>query len=149
MFRGKLLAALHEALEARQLTLPAGVTLPQLQMLVNRLGRKPWHVQIMTRYAHGRGVATYLARYLRGGPLKPGRVVSWDAQMVTFRYEDNQDPDAQGRGQRKLLTLTVEVFLQRWLLHVPPPGLQVVRSYGLYAPAKRETLGRCRQVLGQ
>jgi hypothetical protein len=149
VFRGKLLAALHTAVAAGQLTLPAGVTLAQLRMLLHRLGRTKWHVQIMTRYAHGQGVATYLARYLRGGPLKPGRIVGWDDQTVTFRYADNQDPDAQGRGTRKLLTLSVDDFLQRWLLHVPPPGFPVVRAYGLYAPGKRATLTQARQTLGQ
>jgi hypothetical protein len=149
VFRGKLLAAIHTALDAGQVTLPAGMTLAQLRMLLHRLGRQQWHVQIMTRYAQGQGVATYLARYLRGGPLKPGRIVSWDAQAVLFGYADNQDRDAQGRGTRKLLPLSAEDFLQRWLLHVPPPGLQVVRSYGLYAPAKRDTLAQCRQGLGQ
>jgi hypothetical protein len=149
MFRGKLLHALHKALDAEQLTLPAGVSLPQLRMLLHRLGRQKWHVQIMDRYAHGQGVATYLARYLRGGPLKPARVVAWDDQRVTFRYADNQDLDAQGRGTRKLLTLSVADFLQRWLLHVPPPGLQVVRAYGLYAPTKRAALAQGRQALGQ
>jgi hypothetical protein len=149
VFRGKFLAAVHAALDAGQLTLPAGVTVAQLRMLLNRLGRTKWHVQIMTRYAHGQGVATYLARYLRGGPLKPGRIVAWDDQRVTFRYADNQDPDAQGRGTRKLLTLSVDDFLQRWLLHVPPPGFPVVRAYGLYAPAQRATLVQCRQALGQ
>jgi hypothetical protein len=94
-------------------------------------------------------VATYLARYLRGGPLKPTRIVSWDDQTVTVRYADNQDPDAQGRGRRKLLTLGVAEFLQRWLLHVPPPGLQVVRAYGLYAPTKGAALAQGRQLLGQ
>jgi hypothetical protein len=118
-------------------------------MLLHRLGRTKWHVQILTRYAQGQGVATSLARYLRGGPLKPSRLVSWDAQLVTFRYADNQDLDAQGRGTRKRLPLSVEDFLQRWLLHVPPPGLAVVRSYGLYASAKRDTLAQCRQGLGQ
>jgi hypothetical protein len=149
VFRGKLLAALHTALDAGQLTLPTGVTLAQLRMLLHRLGRTKWHVQIMTRYAHGQGVATYLARYLRGGPLKPGRIVAWDDQAVTLRYADNQDPDAQGRGKRKLLTLAVEDFLQRWLLHVPPPGLPVVRAYGLYAPTKRAALAQGRYALGQ
>ncbi len=149
VFRGKLLAALHQALDAGQLTLPAGVSPPQLRMLLNRLGRTKWHVQLMTRYAQGQGVATYLARYLRGGPLKPSRVVSWDAQTVTFRYADNQDLDAQGRGKRKLLPLSVADFLQRWLLHVPPPGLQVVRAYGLYAPTKRGALAQSRHALGQ
>ncbi len=149
VLRGKLLAAVGQALDHGQLTLPPGVTLPQLRMLLHRVGRKQWHVQIMTRYAQGQGVATYLARYLRGGPLKPARVVAWDDQRVTFRYADTQDPDAQGRGKRKLLTLAVADFLQRWLLHVPPPGLQVVRAYGLYGPSKRAELARCRQALGQ
>jgi hypothetical protein len=149
VFRGKFLAAVHAALDAEQLTPPEGMTLSQVRMLLHRLGRTKWHVQIMTRYAHGHGVATYLARYLRGGPLKPGRLVSWDDQTVTFRYVDNQDLDAQGRGRRKLMTLPVAEFLQRWLLHVPPPGLQVVRSYGLYAPAKGAALRQSRQALGQ
>ncbi|HEV8713854.1 MAG TPA: IS91 family transposase [Candidatus Binatia bacterium] len=149
VFRGKLLAALRKALDQGQLALPSGVAAHQLRMLLNRLGRQKWHVQIMERYPHGRGVVTYLARYLRGGPLSPARVVAWDDQTVTFRYADNQDPDAQGRGRRKLLPLSVEDFLQRWLLHVPPPGLQVVRAYGLYAPTKRAALAQGRQALGQ
>lgn len=149
VFRGKLLAALGKALDAEHLTLPPGLAPHQLRMLLNRLGRQQWHVQIMERYAHGQGVVTYLARYLRGGPFNPARVVAWDEQSVTFRYADNQDPDAQGRGKRKLLPLSVEDFLQRWLLHVPPPGLQVVRAYGLYAPTKRAALAQGRQALGQ
>src|SRR5712691_2209555 len=149
VFRGKVLDALGQALDNDQLTLPPGLVPHQLRMLLNRLGRQKWHVQIMERYAQGRGVVTYLARYLRGGPLKPARVVAWDDQTVTFRYTDNQDPDAQGRGTRKLLLLSAEDFLQRWLLHVPPPGLQVVRAYGLYAPTKRAALAGCRQLLGQ
>src|SRR5712692_7141325 len=118
-------------------------------MLLHRLGRKKWHVQIMERYAHGQGVVSYLARYLRGGPLNPARVVAWDEQSVTCWYADNQDPDAQGRGTRKLLPLSVEDFLQRWLWHVPPPGLQVVRAYGGYAPTKRGALAQSRHALGQ
>ena len=88
-----------------------------------------------------------MARYLRGGPLKPSRIVSWEERTVTFRYADNQDPDEQGRGKRKELPLSIEDFLQRWLLHVPPSGFAVVRAYGVYAPAKRATLAQCRQAL--
>jgi hypothetical protein len=148
VFRGKLLAALGKAVDAGQLTLPLGVTLPQQRMLLNRLGRQPWHVQIMTRYAYGQGVATYLACYLRGGPLKSARVVAWDAQTVTLRYADNQEPDAHGRGTRKPLTLPAEEFLSRLFTHVPPPHLQVVRSFGLFATAARQRLAACRALLG-
>jgi hypothetical protein len=43
----------------------------------------------------------------------------------------------------------MEEFIRRYLLHVPEPGTRVVRSYGLYAPTKREALGVCRAQLGQ
>jgi hypothetical protein len=33
------------------------------------------------------------------------------------------------------------------LTHVPPPGLQVVRSFGLFATAARPTLAACRARL--
>jgi hypothetical protein len=38
----------------------------------------------MERYAHGAGVVTYLARYLRGGPLKNARLVAWERDRITF-----------------------------------------------------------------
>jgi hypothetical protein len=55
----------------------------------------------------------------------------------------------RGGATGKLMTLPVAEFLQRWLFQVPPPGLQVVRSYGLYAPTKGTALRQSRQALGQ
>ena len=56
----------------------------------------------MERYAHGAGVVTYLARYLRGGPIKNGRLVAYDGARVTFtcrtRYEE-----ADGARPRTLI----------------------------------------------
>ena len=45
--------------------------------------------------------------------------------------------------------MPLTAFIQRYLLHVPPPRTRVVRSYGLYAPTQREALERCRVQLGQ
>ena len=47
------------------------------------------------------------------------------------------------------MTLPIAEFIRRYLLHVPAPGTRVVRSYGLYAPTKREALAVCRAQLGQ
>jgi len=47
VFRGKLLAAVQKAVDAEQLTLPPQMTLPQLRMLLHRLGRQKWHVQLV------------------------------------------------------------------------------------------------------
>ena len=102
------------------------------------MGRLVWNVKILERYEHGRGVVTYLARYLKGGPLSNGRLVDCRNGVVRFRYRDNRDRDeSDGRGRAKTLRLPVDQFLQRLLEHVPPPSLQTVRPYGLYANSKR------------
>jgi hypothetical protein len=148
VFRGKFLAAIHRDLEAKRLQLPPDLPEPQLHTLLNKLGRKKWTVPIHERYPHGRGVLTYLRRYLRGGPLAERRLLQASAQEVTFWYTDTPDVDAQGRGTRKTLHLPAAEFLSRLLTHVPPPGLQVVRSFGLFATAARPALAVCRAQLG-
>lgn len=45
------------------------------------------------------------------------------------------------------MRLSVDEFLGRLLQHVPPPGMKVVRSYGLYAPRNREALKRAHAVV--
>ncbi len=149
LFRGKLLDAVRNALLEGQLEPPKGMRQQQVLNLLNKLGRKKWNVRIRERYAHGEGVAMYLSRYLRGGPISNRRLVSLKDGEVTFRYKEYREEDASGRAKRKIMTLPVEVFLQRFLLHVPMPHTQVVRSYGLYANSKGADLNRCRAQLGQ
>ncbi len=143
LFRGKFLASLRRALDQGTLQRPAGVSIAQTQTLLNQLGRKTWNVRIQGRYEHGQGVLTYLARYVRGGPLSNRRLVQADERQVTFRYTDHRD------GQTKPMAFSPDQFLQRILLHVPEPGSHRVRYCGLYASAHRARLLQCRQHLGQ
>ena len=75
----------------------------------------------------------YLARYVRGGPIKDHRLISFDGQYVTFRYGNHRDLDAAGKPQQAELRLSVVEFLRRWSDHVPLPGVHLVRAWGLYA----------------
>src|SRR4029434_4019016 len=102
----------------------------------------------MERYRHGAGVVTYLARYLRGGPIKNARLMAWDGARVTFTYRARQEEADAGPTSPPRMTLPVADFLQRWLLHVPVPQTRVVRSYGLYHQTHAEALAVCRTALG-
>jgi hypothetical protein len=150
-FRGKLCAFLRRALKRGRLVVPPDTTATQVQNLVNRLEWVDWHVKVPKEpYGHGRGVVTYWARYLKGGPLSNGRLVDCRNGMVRFWYRDNRDVDGDdGRGRRKLLPLPVDTFLARLLEHVPPPGFQTVRAYGLYASSKRAAWAVAREHFGQ
>jgi hypothetical protein len=152
VFRGKMLSALRQALARDELVLPEAMRPQQFLNLLNRLGhaqKTPWNVHIRERYRHGVGVVTYLARYLRGGPIKNARLVAWDGDRVTFTYRASAEEPGSGATPQARMTLSNTDFLQRWLLHVPAPQSRVVRSYGLYHHTHAEALGRCRTQVGQ
>jgi hypothetical protein len=152
VFRGKMLDALRRAFARDALVLPEALRPQQFLNLLNRLGhptKTRWHVHIRERYAHGAGVVTYLARYLRGGPIKNGRLVAYDGARVTFTCRTRHEEADGVRPGIQPMTLPVADFLQRWLLHVPVPQTRGVRSYGLYHPSHAAALTVCRAALGQ
>jgi hypothetical protein len=148
VFRGKMVDAIRRTWARGELALPEPMGPQQVLNLLNRLGhprKTQWNVRIMERYRHGAGVVTYLARYLRGGPIKNARLVAFDGARVTFLHRTRQE----GTAAPQRITLPVADFLQRWLLHVPMPQTRVVRSYGLYHPSHAAALAVCRAALGQ
>ena len=143
LFRGKLLAQLQQALQAQQLQLqlPPSHDAVYWQRVLNQQWRSHWNVQISEPYAHGRGVALYLARYVKGGPLGSRNTFDLTGSTVRLPYVDHRD------GQHKVLALHVHEFISRVLCHAPPRGQHTVRQAGLYATALREPHARCRALL--
>lgn len=140
LFRGKVCDKLRDALKKGKLTLPEDMRPQKFRNLLNKLGRKKWNVKILDKYSHGNGVATYLARYLRGGPINNSRIIKVEDGEVTFNY---------GREKVVLMTLSLEDFIDRYLQHTPLPNSIMVRSYGLYHHTQKDDLERCREFLGQ
>ena len=77
--------------------------------------------------------------------ISNSRLVSMDEDTVSFQWKDY----AHGQ-QTKVMRLTTEEFLRRFLLHVLPKSFVRIRHYGLLASVNVSTkLERCRQLLGQ
>jgi Putative transposase/Transposase zinc-binding domain len=129
VFRGKLLQAIDTAVHQGQLTRPAGMPPGPWDNLRNQLGRRQWNVYIRERYPYGEGVLTYLARYIRGGPLANQRLVACARGEGSFR--SRRHGEGTGPAPRGVMTLPREAFIRRDLLHVPVPGTRVVRAYGV------------------
>ena len=140
VFRRNVRRGLLKALEKGNLKLPEGRQPQQVINLLNKLGRKKWNVKICEKYSHGNGVLTYLARYLRGGPISNKRIIHADKSGVMINY---------GRKKREVMTLPVREFVKRLLQHTPLPHSIHVRSYGLYASARADALNTSRKLLGQ
>jgi hypothetical protein len=143
-FRGKFKAKLVQAVRQGRVTLPDGIT---LNALVREISKTAWNVKIFNAYPHGLGVATYLARYLKSGPIGNSRLLKIQENKLVFRHR--QSTQSGGDGKRQVIgELPVSEFLKRWLQHVPPKRLQTVRGYGLYSGNQHSRIQEARSVLG-
>jgi ssDNA-binding Zn-finger/Zn-ribbon topoisomerase 1 len=142
-FRGKWLAWLGAGYERGEIKLPEGWTPWQWKRVLRSIARKRWNVRIEGAYRHGDGVAVYLSRYVRGGPIKDARLLRADGTEICFWYQDHHD------GRAKHMTLSPEHFLARVLWHVPVPGQHNVRYYGLYVPGAGSKRDQARAALGK
>lgn len=148
LFRGKLLEALRSLHRGGELRLPDATSSERFANLLNRLGRKvKWNVRVCQRYAHGRGVSLYLARYVKGGPLSNTQIVRASQTEVLFRYTPQAEAGSPKRSA--ILALSPANFLARVLMHAPEPGRHTVRYYGLYAHACGEQLNAARALHSQ
>ena len=72
------------------------------------------------------------------------RLVSFADGQVTFRWRDSAH-----NNEQKLLTLSLDEFLRRFLLHVLPKGFVRIRHFGFLANRRRATtLPLCFRLLG-
>jgi len=72
------------------------------------------------------------------------RLVSFAEGKVIFRWRDSAH-----NNEQKLLTLSLDEFLRRFLLHVLPKGFVRIRNFGFLANRRRATLlPLCFHLLG-
>ncbi len=149
LLRGKVLGALEALWLSGRLQAPSHWPDDAVRQVLVAAARQQWNIRMAERYPHGRGVTKYLARYVRGGPIKDHRLLRFNGQQVTFRYGNHRELDEQGKPCQQDLTLTVDEFLRRWSAHVPLPGVHTVRAWGLYASTQRQKLEQGRAQLPQ
>lgn len=143
VYRGKLLSYIKAAMKKGNWKIPPDYRESQVESLLNKLGRKDWVVHFCKRYDYAEGVAKYLSRYVKSGPLKNQQILFVDNKQVTFQYQSHQTK------KREKLTLPIEQFVRRLIQHTPLPGKPTVRYSGLYNSAARKKLNQARESLGQ
>ena len=104
-----------------------------------------WVVYAKRPFAGPEAVLAYLSRYTHRVAISNRRLVSINADGVTFRWKDYR---AKGRTRHKTMLLSAEEFMRRFLLHVLPSGFHRIRHYGLLANAERRaSLTKARALL--
>jgi Putative transposase/Transposase zinc-binding domain len=148
LFRGKFLAGVKEAYDAEQLSLAGSVAAlaePEtFRRWLDALYRQDWVVYAKPPFGGAQQVFRYLGRYSHRVAIANSRLVALEDGQVFFRWKDYADDQ-----RTKVMRLTADEFIRRFLLHVLPKRFVRIRHYGLLAGRNVGTqLARCRQLLG-
>lgn len=146
VFRGKYLDALAALRKRQRLCLPEQLNTPEAwRTLIGTLRQKAWVVYLKPPLSGPEKVLEYLARYTHRVAISNERLVRVDTDEVHFRYRPAHGGATQ---QKKVMHLTHEEFLRRFLIHVLPAGFKRIRHYGLTANrCKAQKLACCRALL--
>jgi hypothetical protein len=147
VFRAKYLQGLQRLLDEERLELPADfVELGSDQHLcqwLRALWKKAWVVYAKAPFAGPRKLLDYLGRYTHRVAISNYRLLACEDGQVQFTYRDRADGD-----RKKIASLPVDRFIDRFLLHVLPSRFMRIRHYGFLANrAKQSCLARCRTLL--
>jgi hypothetical protein len=147
VFRGKFVAGLRRLYGKGELGFHG--TLASLQpprafaALLRTLFRSDWVVYSKPPFRGAEHALRYLGCYTHRVAISNHRLVSLIDGEVTFRWRDSEH-----KNKKRLMTLSVEEFLRRFLLHLLPSGFVRIRNFGFLANRKRATLlPRCFQYL--
>jgi hypothetical protein len=129
VFRGKFVAALRRAFADGQLGFYGDLKLlaesKAFSSFLRPLFRQEWVVYCKPPFGGPEHALRYRGRYTHRVAISNHRLVSLEGRQVTFRWRVS----AQGNPQR-LMTLSDEKFLRRFLLHVlPPPDISPPRHF--------------------
>jgi hypothetical protein len=117
VFRGKFVAALKQAFKNGQLHFPGNLALlaqpKTFAAWLRSLFRKDWVVYAKRPFGGPEYVLQYLGRYTHRVAISNHRLVSFVEGKVTFRWRDSAH-----NKEQKLMTLALDEFLRRFLLHL-------------------------------
>jgi hypothetical protein len=109
------------------------------------LRRTEWVVYSKRPFGGPKAVLAYLSRYTHRVAIANSRLIACDRNRVTFKWKDYR---ANGRERAKVMTLAVDEFIRRFLIHVLPGGFHRIRHYGLFASGSRaHNIARARELL--
>ena len=109
------------------------------------LRKTEWVVYAKRPFAGPQAVLAYLSRYTHRVAISNSRLLALDERGVSFRWNDYR---AKGKTRYKIMTLSPQEFMRRFLLHVLPGGFHRIRHYGFLANGSRKAgLAAARELL--
>jgi len=139
VFRGKFVDGLRNAFHRGEVQFH-GKLVPLAQprafnAWLRVLFHHDWVVYSKRPFGGPEHVLRYLGAYTHRVAISNSRLMALSDGNVTFRWRDS----AHG-NKKRLMTLPIDEFLRRFLLHLLPRGFVRIRNFGFLANRNRATL---------
>ena len=136
VFRGKFTDARKQAFHDGQLRFEGDLKLlaqpKTFAAWLRPLFRKQWVVYLKRPFGGPEYVLQYLGRYTHRVAISNHRLISLADGQVTFLWRDSAH-----NNEQKPMTLPLDKFLRRFLLHILPQGFVPIRHFGFLANRRR------------
>src|SRR5208283_1875269 len=110
---------------------------------LRQLFRHDWVVYCKPPFGGPEHALRYLGAYTHRVAISNHRLISLADGQVTFRWRDSAH-----HNEQKVMSLSLDESLRRFLLHLLPKGFVRIRHFGFLANRRRATLlPLCRQAL--
>ena len=138
MFKGKFMASLEHLYRSGSLVLPDSCRSLAANSdwisFRDSLYRKDWCPYIKETFNGFGNAIDYLGRYTHRIAISNSRIEKVTESEVSFWARDYRS------SERKIVTLSHEEFIRRFLQHVLPKGFQKIRYYGLLSNSRKKKL---------
>ena len=127
VFRGKFIAGIKKAYYAGKLQLHKNFDDTNFfENHIDNIVNRKWVIYMKSQFKESSKIVEYMARYTHKSAIANSRIVSIDNNTIRFRYKDYKD-----NVKTKIMKLSSDEFIKRFLYHIPPKRYFRIRYYGV------------------
>jgi len=103
---------------------------------IDNLVSRKWVIYMKSQFKSCTKIVEYMARYTHKSAIANSRIISIDNNIIRFKYKDYKD-----NSKTKIMKLSSDEFIKRFLYHIPPKRFFRIRYYGaIQRVAKMESI---------
>jgi len=92
---------------------------------IDNLVSRKWVIYMKSQFKSSTKIVEYMARYTHKSAIANSRIISIDNNVIRFKYKDYKE-----NSKNKIMKLSSDEFIKRFLYHIPPKRFFRIRYYG-------------------
>ncbi len=136
VFRGKFIEGIKKAYYKGKLQLHKSFNDSNFfENYIDNIVNRKWVIYMKSQFKESSKIVEYMARYTHKSAIANSRIISIDNNIIRFKYKDYKDNSKTSSNGLipcgKIMKLSSDEFIKRFLYHIPPKRYFRIRYYGV------------------